>query len=92
MSSYLFEDIAKPHAADDNDTAVDLEVDHQNAHNLAVHNKNKKHVQNRIEADHEKEASVKEKAGNNLSRVTRQHPKEKYLKTNTVHGYISLCI
>jgi len=76
MSSSLFEDIAKPHAADDNDTVVDLVVDHE----LAVHNKNKEHVQNRIEADHEKEASVKEKAGNKLSRITRQTSKRKVLE------------
>jgi hypothetical protein len=78
MSSSLFEDIAKPHAADDNDTVVDLVVDHK----LTVHNKNKEHVQNRIEADHEKEASVEEKAGNKLSRVThtRQTSKSKVLE------------
>jgi hypothetical protein len=70
MSSALFEDIAKPHAADD------IEVDHE----LAVHNKEKEHVQNRIEADHEKEASVKEKAGNKLSRITRQTSKRKVLE------------
>jgi hypothetical protein len=80
MSSSVFEDIAKPHAVDDNDAVVDLEEDHEHAHDLAVHNKNKEHVQNRIEADHEKEASVKEKAGNKLSRVTRQTSKRKVLE------------
>jgi hypothetical protein len=76
MSSSLFEDIAKPHAADDNDTVADLVVDHE----LEVYNKNKEHVQNRIEADHEKEASVKEKAGNKLSRITRQTSPRKVLE------------
>jgi hypothetical protein len=45
-------------------TPVDIE-DHGHAHDLAFHNKNKEHVQNRIEADQEKDCSIREKSGSN---------------------------
>jgi hypothetical protein len=63
------------------DVVVDLEVDHEHAHDLALHNKMKLHVQHRKEADHEKDSSVREKAGGNkLARrvTTRQSSKKTY--------------
>jgi len=61
-------------------TPVDI-VDHQHAHDLASYNKNKEHVQNRIEADHEKDSSIREKAGSNkIARTTRQSSKRSLLE------------
>jgi hypothetical protein len=63
-------------------TPVDI-VDHQHAHDLASYNKNKEHVQNRIEADQEKDSSIREKSGSNkLARriTTRQSSKRSLLE------------
>jgi hypothetical protein len=63
-------------------TPVDIE-DHEHAHDLAFHNKNKEHVQNRIEADQEKDSSIRKKSGSNkLARriTTRQSSKRSLLE------------
>jgi hypothetical protein len=60
-------------------TPVDIE-DHEHAHDLALHDKFKEHVQNRIVADHEKESSGKEKSGSNKLARTRQSSKRSLLE------------
>jgi hypothetical protein len=61
------------------DTVVNLEEDHEHAHQMKLH------VQNRKEADHEKEISVRGKAGSNkLARrvTTRSNSKQNILEDN----------
>jgi hypothetical protein len=61
------------------DTVVNLEEDHEHAHEMKLH------VQNRKEADHEKDTSVREKAGSNkLARrvATRSNSKLNILEEN----------
>jgi hypothetical protein len=59
-------------------TVVNLEEDHEHAHEMKLH------VQNRKEADHEKESSVREKAGSNklVRRTTRSNSNRNILEDN----------
>jgi hypothetical protein len=86
MSSIFKEDIAISPTVEDvhtipNDivTVVNLEEDHEHAHQMKLH------VQNRKEADHEKEISVRGKAGSNkLARrvTTRSNSNRNILEDN----------
>jgi hypothetical protein len=58
----------------------DIQDDIEDDKSLEEHNKLIRHAKDRVEADHEKETYVKEKAGNKLSRVTRQTSKSKVLE------------
>jgi hypothetical protein len=59
-------------------TVVNLEEDHEHAHEMKLH------AQNRKEADHEKESSVREKAGSNklVRRTTRSNSNRNILEDN----------
>jgi hypothetical protein len=87
MSSIFKEDIAIPPTVEDVHTiprdivipVVNLEEDHEHAHQMKLH------VQNRKEADHEKESSVREKAaGSNklVRRTTRSNSNRNILEEN----------
>ena len=60
------------------DTVVNLEEDHEHAHIMNLH------VQNRKQADHEKDISVREKAGGNklVHRTTRSNSNRNILQDN----------
>jgi hypothetical protein len=85
MSSIFKEDIAISPTVEDvhtipNDivTVVNLEEDHEHAHQMKLH------VQNRKEADHEKDISVRGKAGSNklARRTTRSNSNRNILEDN----------
>jgi hypothetical protein len=78
-------DAPPPHTLPPQDVTIPTQapvdiVDHHHAHDLASYNKNKEHVQNRREADQEKDSSIREKSGSNkLSRITRRQSSKRSL-------------
>jgi hypothetical protein len=79
MTGSLFD--TKRQVEDDAHTIPeDIQEDIEDDRSLEEHNKLIRHAKDRVEADHEKETSVKEKTGNKLSRISRQTSKRKELE------------